>query len=467
MTQVLLVNPPYMFALDGKYLSERCWMPLGLLSLASVLKKNGISVKVLDLMPLKMDLSEILNFIEDDNPKIIGITGSSAQVRGIVQLGKSIKKKFGKKITLVLGGTHISADPSFLKDFPFFDIGFVGEGEITFPKIVKEILNGNKIKGIVHGTPVFNLDDLPLPDRRLLVDKNYQGPYGEKFATIHSARGCPFNCLYCSSPVEKLSKVRFRSPENVIGEIEMCVKELGYDVFVFTDDTFTLDKKRAENFCREIIKKKLKIRWICETRANLVDKQLLSMMKRSGCVEISFGVESGSERIRNEVIQKNITDKELFRAFAICHDIGMLTNAFIMAGFPTETKNELKQTWDFCFKAKPDIIGIHLTTILPGSSIFEIAVKEGEIKRDIWTDYAKGKVKQQPIYVPKGLTLQDLENFQKSLYHKFYFRPSWLFSRLKISFFSFGRLKEDLKIASRLLLKGRMKSRSYREEDYL
>lgn len=465
MTQILLINPPYVFRKDGTYLSEKVWKPLGLLYLAAVLNKEGILVKVIDLMPEVVSLVDVLELIKEGGFKIVGITGSSSQVRGMVQLGSEIKKKFGEKITLIVGGTHISADPEFLKEFPFFDIGFVGEGEITFPKTVKEILNKKKIKRVIFGDSPANLDNLPFPDRQLLNDENYRGPYGSKFATIHTIRGCPFRCLYCSSPVEKLSKIRFRSPENVVDEIQLCFNQ-GYKFFIFTDDTFTVNRERTAKICDEILKRKLSIKWNCETRANLIDEELLFLMKKAGCVEIFFGVESGSERIRREILHKDISDKDFLKAFGICRKLGIITNAFLMAGFPTETKKELKETWDFCFKTEPDIIGVHLTTILPGSLLFEESVREGRIKRKVWSDYARGKVKEQPVYVPDGLSLKDLENFQKTLYRKFYFRPSWLLRRLKISLSSLDRFREDIKIGGRLLQKGRMKSRSYKEEDY-
>lgn len=466
MAQVLLINPPYVFNKDGVYLSEKGWKPLGLLYLAAVLKKEGISTEILDLMPAKISMAVILKSIEELDPKIVGITSSSSQIRGAVQLGNEIKKKFGKKVTLVLGGVHLCADPGFLKEFPFFDVGLIGEGEITFPKVAKKILEGKKFEGIIYGEPSLDLDKLPFPDRSLLDDNNYEGPYGSNYATIHTTRGCPFACLYCSSPVERLSKTRFRSPENVVDEIEMLFNQ-GYKFFIFTDDTFTVDRQRTEKICKEILKRRLDIRWNCETRANLVDEPLLSLMKKSGCVEIFFGVESGSERIRKEIIHKNISNDDFFKAFGICRKLGIITNAFLMAGLPTETKKELKETWDFCFKTEPDIVGIHLTTILPGSPLFDLSVKEGRIKKNIWNGYAKGKIKEQPIYVPDGLTRKDLLDFQRKLYHKFYFRPSWLLRRAKISFSSVDRFREDIRIGNQLLFKGRMKSRSFKEEDYI
>jgi radical SAM superfamily enzyme YgiQ (UPF0313 family) len=468
MSQVLLINPPYFFAKDGTYLSNKeVWKPLGLLYLGAVLKKEGITVEVLDLMPQESNFKKITAFIKENKPKIVGLTGTTPQVRGLVQLGRQIKKIFGKKIVLGVGGSHVSCDPTFVKSFPFFDFALIGEGEITFPKLVKEILAGKSFKKIIYGEPPLNLDELPFPARELLNDENYaNGPYGRHYATVHTTRGCPFRCIFCSSPVERIAKVRYRSPENVVDEIEFCFQKYGAKFFIFTDDTFTLNEERVKEICRQVLKRELRIKWNCETRASLINEGLLRTMKKAGCVEIFFGVESGSERVRNEIINKKISNADLYRAFEICRKLGITTNAFLMAGFPTETKKELQETADFVFKAKPDIIGIHLTVILPGSEIFDLAVRQKKIKKDFWSQYAQGKIKDQPVYVPEGLTLTDLEDFQKSLYRKFYFRPKWIFRRLKTSFSSFNQLKSDLLTGWQLLTKGKSKARSYKEEDY-
>lgn len=468
MAHILLINPPYFFTKDGSYLpNKEMWKPLGILYLAAVLDEEGISVEILDLMPKQINLKDIFNFIKQIKPQIIGITGTTPQIRGIVQLGEKIKKRFGSKIVLIAGGPHVSCDPRFVGTFPFFDVAFIGEGEITFPKIVKDILSGKQVGRIVYGETPLDLDNLPYPARQFLKDKDYsQGPYGANYVTIHTTKGCPFHCIYCSSPVERISKVRFRTSENVVNEIESCIKNFNTKFVIFTDDTFTLNKNRVRKISQEILKRKLDIKWNCETRASLVDKRLLNLMRKAGCVEIFFGVESGSERIRNEIINKRINDKNLYKTFETCRELRITTNAFLMAGFPTETKKELQETWDFCFKAKPDIIGIHITVILPGAPIFDIAVKEGKIKPDVWHQYAKGEIKDQPVYIPEGLTLKDLEDFQKSLYRKFYSRPKWLLKRLRISLSSWNQLRSDVGIAWQLLTRGKSKARSFREEDY-
>lgn len=467
MSQVILINPPYLFRKDGSYLPFKgMWKPLGILYLATVLENAGISTKVIDLIPQEINLNEVLSLIKKEKPVLVGITGTTPQIKGIVQLGKAIKNKFGGKVILGLGGPEGSNDPLFLKSFPYFNFIFIGEGEKSFLKVVKDIMKGKKIKRIIHGETPSDLDKLPFPKREFLPDEPYSGPYGLNFVNMHTSRGCPFNCIYCSKILKNEKGVRYRSPENILEEISECISKYKTKFIIFTDDTFTLNKQRVIEICQGIIQKKFDIKWNCETRAGLVDEKLLRLMKKAGCVEIYFGVETGSERIRNQIINKRVTDKELYKAFRLCRKIGITTNAFLMAGFPTETKKELQETFEFPFEADPDIIGIHLTSIQPGSPIFDTAIKSGRIKPTVWHDYALGKIKTQPIYVPDDLTIEDLENFQKKLYYHFYFRPSWLIRRLKSSLKSWSQFKDDVNIALRLLFKGNSRARSYKEEDY-
>lgn len=467
MSQVFLINPPYRFKKDGSNTPFKgIWKPLGILYLATILNNEGIETKAMDLVPIEINIKDVLKEISKEKPLVIGLTGTTPQIKGIVQLGKAIKERFKDRVKLGLGGPEASSDQFFLKSFPFFDFVLIGDGEITFPKIVKKIINKEKIDRINYGEIVKDLDKLPFPDRSLLADEPYKGTYGSNFVNMHTSRGCPFNCIYCSSPVESRSATRFRSPQNVLTEIQDCILKYQTKFVIFTDDTFTLRKDRVEEICQEILKRKININWNCETRANLVDEKMLRLMKKAGCNEIYFGVESGSERIRNEIINKKVTNKEIFDSLSICRKIGITTNIFLMVGFPTETEKELQETFDFPFKAKPDIIGIHLTSIQPGSLIFDQSVKEKRIKPTVWHDYAKGKIDTQPIYIPKDLTLEKLENLQSRLYRKFYFRPAWIIKRLKSSLTSWSRMRDDIDIALRLIIKGNSRARSPKESDY-
>ncbi len=185
----------------------------------------------------------------------------------------------------------------------------------------------------------------------------------------------------------------------------------------------------------------------------LVDKDLLELMYKSGCREISFGVESGNEKLRTEVIRKHIKNVQFIEAFKLCREIGIRTIAFCMLGFPSETRKDMYQTYEFCLKLKPDIMGLHLTVPMPGTGIFYQAICQKKIDSDVWDQYAKGLIANQPVYIPNGFSLSDLLEVQKEIYRKFYFRPHYIISRFLSDFKSIGSLKQDFTLALSLLLR--------------
>ena len=443
---VLLINPKNIYEEEIKKLRINValglYPSLGILYLASVLETNGINVKIVDSIASDYSLEQTVEIIKKANPKVLGITATTPQIRGAVQIAEEIKKKC-KDVVIGIGGAHVSADKNFIERFKCFDFSVEGEGEITFLELVKKIMKGKKIKGNFHGQRIEDLDSVPFPARYLVNQKEYFiEPYGSSMATIHTTRGCPFNCVFCSKPVT-CRTTRFRSPKNVVDEIESCVKEYKVKLVLFTDDTFTLDMKRTEEICKEILKRKIKLDWYCETRANLVDRKLLELMYSSGCREISFGVEVGNEKLRLEVVRKGVTDNELIKAFSLCREIGIKSPAFCMLGFPGETRENIYETYKLCLRLKPTILGFHLITLMPGADIYNQAIKEKKIPSNIWDQYAKGLIKDQPAYVPDGISLNELKGIQKDVYHKYYFRFEYLFSRFISDIHSFRMMRLD------------------------
>jgi len=453
IVSVLLVNSPQSF-LEVHRVGEKrksgeflAYPPLGILYLASVLEKEGIEVNIIDCPARGSGTKEVAHAIEKEKPSIVGISATTPQTRTTVQLAKTLKKNFGRGMVIGLGGAHVTADPDFINRFPYFDFALTGEGEITFTRIVKEILKGKKIKGIYHGKAPANLDDIPFPARHLIDNDLYFMPiHGKKFTSILGSRGCPYNCLYCSRPVIGRN-VRYRSPRNVIDEMEECIREYGIEWFQFVDDTMTLNRNHTIQFCEEVIDRKLEVEWGCQTRVDLVDENLLMTMYTSGCREISFGVESGNERIR-KILRKSFSTETVFKAFKLCRKIGIETVAFFMLGLPTETTKELFQTVNFGKKIDASYIAVHVTTPFPGSDLFTLAINEESIPIDIWDKYTRNEFGNNlPTYVPNTLTRKSLLEAQKQAYRNFYFRPQYILRRLFLDTHSMKKLKQDLRTA--------------------
>jgi len=463
MLDVILVYPPSIFnknlegMKDYKVANKKIgvWPPLGLHSLATCLHQEGISARVLDAFTHGYSIQQLIECFREYQPKIIGISLTTLQTRATVQLAEAIKKEFNSSIKVIAGGPHISVDPGFVEEFQCFDTGIIGEAEITFPKVVKNILAGERIKGIYHAEIPKNLDELPEIDRSDVKLKDYFD-FEKPVASMFTSRGCPFQCIFCSR-VAVSDRVRLRNPLKVVDEIE-SLKDEYKNNFIFTDDTFTISKTNTLQICEEIIKRGLKIKWLCNTRANLLDEELLSAMKRSGCHSILIGVESGNEEFRNKVVKKNISDQSIRDVVSWCKKLKMTIGGYFMLGFPGENKKLIQETVNFPKKFKLDIMSIHLITVYPGSGLAKIMEKEKKINViQEWRRYARGEVSfdELPVlYIPKDLTLLDLQKARREAYMKFYFRPEFIFKKLWSDLTSWNNLKIDILTAYMLLRYG-------------
>lgn len=471
MMDAILINSPIVLKKDKNDListegDESSNEPLGLLYIASSLLKNNFSVKVLDVAPEKLTLKDILRIISKEKPLVVGISTLTPGIQSAVILAKALKEKFGSKLVVGIGGPHLNSDPSFCKRFPFFDFWVLGEGELAMVKILKKLKKGQKVKGKINGEIIKDLNKLPFPSRDLINKENYFREEESKkdiTATVLGSRGCMFKCIFCSkAPHQRF--VRFRSAKNIVDEIEEIYNQ-GIRKFSFADDTFTLNRKNILDFCQEIIDRKLDINWKAMTRANCIDREVCRKLSAAGCDDLFFGVESGSERLRNEVILKQVKDKEIKRAISLCRKHNIHTNLFLMVGFPTETKLELSDTVNFGNKVAADLIGIRITVPLPGAAVFDYAIENKLIDAEVIDDYASGKLGRGftgnwPLFIPPKLTLDDLIRAKKQTYRRFYLSYPFMKRRLNHYLKNPARLKEDLglfKIASRVLSKGKSK----------
>ena len=462
MTDVILINPPHSFPEDDTATQKRkgytLYPPAGILYLASALESNGLKAQVIDAVAGGHSIVDILKIITSSSVPIVGISATTPQLRGSLQLATRIKEQLNGKVRIGIGGPHVSADPAFIERFNVFDFALIGEGEKTFPELVKMDKEGGHLEGIYPGERIEELDSIAFPNRHLInSDDYYIEPYGKHFATIHPARGCPFNCSFCSNPVGG-RHARFRSPQNVVDEIEYCIREFGIKHILFTDDTFTLNMKHAAEICQELLRRCIRLSWSCETRANLVDRELLELMHSAGCREISFGVESGNEELREKVLQKKISNADLITTFTECHRLGIDAHAFCMLGFPGETTQNMLETLDFVLKIKPDVLGLHQTVLFPGSALYKQAVIDKKIPADIWDKYTRGEVEEQPVFIPDGFSRETMDAIQKHIYWKYYYRPAYLSRRLWKDITTPSRFKQDLRLGIGLLFSPRTRT---------
>lgn len=459
---VLLVYPPSYFEKVDSLHNYRVgskkhgiWPPIGLLYLAGELKKNNISVELINPFLNDLSLEQTMEKIVELKPKIVGISVTSMQTRGAVQLARKIKEEL-PDVKICVGGTHISVDFNFIKEFDCFDFSIAGESEITFTKVVKKVLNDEEIDRTIIAETPSDLNELSFPAWELIDPEEYfKGQ--ERIAPLISTRGCPFSCIFCSR-VAVSDRVRYRSAELMVDEIEK-LKDTYEGNFVFLDDTFTIKRKHIEEICLEIIKRNLKIKWSCNTRANLVDYNLLKLMKESGCNLVLFGIETGNEKFRNDIVKKKILNSDIENAIQSCKKSGITVGGYFMLGFPGETVELMEETANFPVKYNLDIMSIHTTTIYPGSALAKIFEDKQKISLiDKWRQYADGKISVEDvslIYIPDGMKFDDIRRVRRKAYIKFYFRPRIIWYWLKRDIFSIRNLIRNFSTAFMLLKYGK------------
>lgn len=412
--KVLLIDPPF-YRFMGYYTR---YFPVGLCYIAALLEKKGHNVKVyspdINTKAYKIDYSrlddvygaylkqlqnekheawqELKRIILEYGPDIIGITAWTTFLASTFKTAELCKQtKTDAKI--VIGGPHATLKPDeILKNSKHTDFVIRSEGEYVLLDLI-DFLQGNKKKSeipgisykknnrIIHNKErqfIENLDELPLPARHLLI---FPGKYNpEDYGLMMTSRGCPYACSYCATAIWK-RRVRYRSIDNIIKEIKHVMKRYKTRQFTFKDDSFTLDKARIKELCKRIIQEKLKINWDCNTRVNLIDKDILKLMKRAGCNSIKVGIESGSERILS-LMNKQITKNQIRHAAELLRKSGIHWTGYFMMGLPTETKQEILETLKFMKEIKPDFASISTYEIFPGTSLFELGIKKEFVKNE-------------------------------------------------------------------------------------
>lgn len=383
--------------------------PMALMYIAAYLEEKGICTNIIDLKlddpiasPGKKEKEKIANDVIKEilrmNPHIIGIPCCTPEFNEVMRIATEIKEN-NPSCVIIVGGTHPTLMPEdfFFEQTPV-DYAVIGEGEVTTYELIQAIRQKEDV-GNIEGIGYFDqkdkcfkrteprpliqdLDSLPFPafDK---VDMGYYttpSPYSVRGVMLSSfyilyGRGCPSSCTFCVS--KNLRKaagpgrfLRFRSPKNVADEIEYLTKKYKIDGFYIIDDAFTLQPTHAIEFCDELISRKLNLIWACETRVNRVNTELLKKMRKAGCIQVDFGVESGSPECLKRV-KKGITVDQIKDAFAACKKVGIRTFANILINLPGETEDELKQTFDLLEQIKPTVTSFNTFTPYVGTDIYD------------------------------------------------------------------------------------------------
>lgn len=416
--KILLINPRT-YPGSGIDINEDKHPPFGLAYLAAYMKKNGYDIDILDMPASFVADDKISEYVTNGGFNIVGITGMTHQITNGCNLARNLKQD-NPDLIVVLGGIHATyCYKELLAQKPsFIDFIIRGEGEKTFSELIRAIENKSKdfqqIKGLAFLQNnelvvtedrgfIEDLNDLPLPARELLPMKEYfsgERIFGNSMIEVMASRGCPYECIFCSSPDYWKRKIRFRSVENVINEIKLLKNTYNIRYFVFLDDGLTLRKDFLYQFCQSLIEDKVNIKWRCLARVDQVNKETLLLMKEAGCVKICYGVESGNQQILDRA-NKKITIDKIKSAFSLTHEVGIATLALMIIGHPHETKETIDQSIGLIRQLRPFRYVFQCMTPYVGTKLFnDIAKDTGIILSNKWEDY---RSTERPMFVPFGL----------------------------------------------------------------
>lgn len=449
---VILINPP--MTLEDRYGKEMKQFgavsePMGLAYIAGYLEKVGLPVRIIDAPAEQMSADQVVANMLPDEDAIVGINILTTTFSVVKDLCRRIKRTV-PRCMIVLGGPHSTVLPErTLEEIPEADIACIGEGELTMAAIA-QCVDDNDIKhiegicyrrnGEIFRNPdrpfIRNLDEIPPPARHLLPMDRYHltasRVSGDTFCpTIIVARGCPFKCSYCSRTFGRT--FRAHSIERIIEEIQDLIQTYQIRQINIEADTLTVKKTFLRDLCHAIIENGIqrKIKWTCESRVDTIDEDMLNLMRKAGCWQISYGVETGSQRLLN-LINKGVTLTQVEQAFRLTKKAGISIRGFFMLGLPTETRQESFETIAFAKKIDPLWAQFTITVPYPGTQMFDELDRAGQIRTYDWRRYntwSGWKGEEEIPFIPEGRTIQELVDLQKRALRAFYLRPSviWKF----------------------------------------
>jgi len=434
--KITLVNPPYPPSVH----SHPPFIPLGIAYLGAVAEKAGHDVTVIDCQAEKLTYDAFRKRISQVPSDVIGVTATTLLYKSAMQLIDIAKEVHPDAVTM-LGGSHGTFwDENALNEYPSLDIVVRREGETTFIELLDKLRGENsfdKVLGItfrnkegkISRNPdrpfLEDLDALPFPAHHLLPLDSLKR-MGKVLFPLITSRGCVYWCDFCSTVRMFGRGYRMRSPKNVVDEMEIIHNKYGVNQVTFYDDAFTVNRERVVKICEELHKRKLDLIWDCGTRVDMVDRELLKTMHDAGCIAVWLGVESGSETILG-AMNKRIKLDQTRLAYKAAHNVGLMTIANAVLGFPGETEQTARKTINFIKELNPDDVGFYVATPYPGTPMYEQVNKNGWLRV---TDFNKYDT-ATPTFETPWLSIKKLAEIRYKAYQEFYLRPGYVLKMMR------------------------------------
>ncbi|MGM0606877.1 MAG: radical SAM protein [Candidatus Muiribacteriota bacterium] len=439
--RVLLVNPRV-----SEKAPFKTTVTLGLGCIASIIE-DYYDVEIINMNYSGFDNYEVVEYARKNKFNILGITGMTYQAKGAMNLANLFRELYPECLT-VMGGVFATMNYDYIMNNSKMDFIISGEGEIPFLKLLKSIENNNvefcKIPSLIYrkGKKIIKnseaefleADKIPLINRSIMPTRGYifdditfEDTGSLVSAVVMFSRGCPSNCIFCESPHMWKRRVRIMSIERIIKEITYIIEKYNIYNFVIDDDAFTVFKDKVVEFCKTLIKKNINIKWRCNTRVNMVDLKLLTLMKKAGCVKVTYGVESGNDEILKK-LNKNFTVEDVKKALKLHEKIKLPAGMLMIIGSPGETPSSIQDSLNLIEELKPEAgWDFQIMQPHPGTTLRKkIDFFGGKILTDDWDEYFSDNI----TYIPEDFSEKEFVKICKKVTK----RPIRLSNKDKLSF---------------------------------
>jgi radical SAM superfamily enzyme YgiQ (UPF0313 family) len=464
--RVVLIHPPLRNVLSAatpKYVDENrgATPPLGLLYIQAAVENSPHESTLLDADLEGWDHEETARRALSHKPDLVGLQAMTFTLIDACLVAEALKR-LDPGVGVLMGGPHPTIYPKETAALDNVDFAFAGEGEVAFISFLDSYFDANARGGVpgiacatdggISYTPssglLKELDAVAYPARKSSPYRRYTSVLAKRnpITTMITSRGCPFQCVFCN----RMGRTyRAHSPEYVLDEFREIL-ELGIREVFIHDDTFSLDRRRVEAVCRGILERGYDLLWEARTRVDCVDEALLALMRKAGCHRLSFGVESGSEKVLRSM-RKNVKLDRVEKVFRWCRREGILTLADFMVGNLDEERGDIEKTLGLVKRIDPDFVQFSICSPYPDTPLYRLGLEKGLIEQDVWLDFAQAPRRdfQSPVWT-QHFTEEELRQFTASAYRRFYMRPAFIMKQIR-RLSSFAQFKTTVRGAIGML----------------
>lgn len=450
--RVLLLNPPrrdnVIMVKEGRCMQRKAaWgyvmAPVTMVTVATMLRDAGHAVRVMDCPAEGIDFGRMMPLVESFSPEIVFINTTTPTIDDDMYAATVIKERISPAPMTALFGIHPSCQfTEVLSPGNGIDACIIGEPEFTIRDLVTALANGTDHTGVrgiafmdeagrivLSGDrgPIPDLDDLPIPDWSLVDTGNYRLPLNnERFLLVNTNRGCPYRCTFCNAYVYYGRVPRHRSVPHIMRELTNDVQRFGIVNFLFWAEEFILDKAFVKELCDAIVSSGLPVKWVCNSRVDAVDEEVLAAIKNAGCWHIAYGIESGDQDILNR-INKNITTDMIVRAVAMAKRIGLQVTGHVILGFPMDTRETMKKTEHFVDSLDLDFVQYYCAMPYPGTELYADAVKNGWLTTGDWQRWEHN----YSVLDYGHLKASEIMALRRRMLYRYYLNPRRVFQTLR------------------------------------